>query len=100
MNSAIDEIDKALQELRLSSLDPSKGHLQQPICAVFNPGSKSAQGHRMGTKASLVVLCYCLGFDMDVVGKFARHKITGDILFELDLAHLKELEIDSFGTPF
>lgn len=41
-----------------------------------------------------------LGFDLGVAGKFARHKITGTILFELDLAHLKELDIDSFGTRF
>lgn len=41
-----------------------------------------------------------LGFDMDVAGKFAQHKITGAILFELDLSHLKELDIDSFGTRF
>ncbi|KAK6200226.1 RHO protein signal transduction [Scheffersomyces amazonensis] len=41
-----------------------------------------------------------LGFDLEIAGKFARHKITGAILFELDLAHLKELDIDSFGTRF
>ncbi|ODV79897.1 uncharacterized protein CANTADRAFT_25703 [Suhomyces tanzawaensis NRRL Y-17324] len=41
-----------------------------------------------------------LGFDLDIAGKFARHKITGEILFQLDLAHLKELDIDSFGTRF
>ena len=41
-----------------------------------------------------------LGFDKEVAGKFAKHKITGPILFELDLGHLKELEIDSFGTRF
>lgn len=41
-----------------------------------------------------------LGFDMDVAGKFAQHKITGEILFELDLNLLKELDIDSFGTRF
>lgn len=41
-----------------------------------------------------------LGFDLEIAGKFARHKITGTILFELDLTHLKELDIDSFGTRF
>ncbi|KAK6463142.1 RHO protein signal transduction [Scheffersomyces coipomensis] len=41
-----------------------------------------------------------LGFDLNIAGKFARHKITGPILFELDLSNLKELEIDSFGTRF
>jgi len=41
-----------------------------------------------------------LQFDKDVAEKFTKHQITGEILFELDLAHLKELEIDRFGTRF
>ncbi|KAG7195255.1 polar growth protein [Scheffersomyces spartinae] len=41
-----------------------------------------------------------LGFDLDILGKFARHKITGEILLELDLTLLKELDIDSFGTRY
>lgn len=41
-----------------------------------------------------------LGFDSGVSGKFLRHEITGAILFELDLGHLKELDIDSFGVRF
>jgi hypothetical protein len=41
-----------------------------------------------------------LHFDKDVTEKFTKHQITGEILFELDLAHLKELEIDRFGTRF
>ncbi|KAK9461421.1 uncharacterized protein V1516DRAFT_707586 [Lipomyces oligophaga] len=40
------------------------------------------------------------GFDSDVCSKFIEHKITGNILLELDLALLKELEIASFGTRF
>ncbi|CAK9436370.1 uncharacterized protein LODBEIA_P09280 [Lodderomyces beijingensis] len=41
-----------------------------------------------------------LGFDKEVASKFVQHKITGPILFELDLGHLKELDINSFGTRF
>lgn len=41
-----------------------------------------------------------LGFDSNVASKFLRHEITGAILFELDLGHLKELDIDSFGVRF
>lgn len=40
------------------------------------------------------------GFEPLVCEKFVQHKITGEILFELDLTHLKELDIDSFGTRF
>lgn len=41
-----------------------------------------------------------LGFSPEIANKFAKHKITGAILFEMDLGHLKELDIDSFGTRF
>ncbi|KAK9451118.1 uncharacterized protein V1518DRAFT_454483 [Limtongia smithiae] len=41
-----------------------------------------------------------LSFDPDVCAKFVEHKITGNILIELELAHLKELDINSFGTRF
>lgn len=41
-----------------------------------------------------------LNFEPSVANKFLIHQITGDILFELDLTHLKELEIDKFGTRF
>ncbi len=37
---------------------------------------------------------------MDVAGKFAQHKITGEILFELDLNLLKELDIIHLSTRF
>ncbi|KAK9457261.1 hypothetical protein V1511DRAFT_455458 [Dipodascopsis uninucleata] len=39
-------------------------------------------------------------FDPDVCDKFTEHKITGAILLELELSHLKELDIASFGTRF
>lgn len=41
-----------------------------------------------------------IGVDVESAGQFARHKITGAILLELELSHLKELDISSFGTRF
>lgn len=41
-----------------------------------------------------------LHFDPEIAGKFTRHEITGQILLELDLSHLKELDIDLFGIRF
>lgn len=38
--------------------------------------------------------------DDETASKFIIHKITGKILLELKLAHLKELDIDSFGTRY
>lgn len=40
------------------------------------------------------------GFDVESALRFKRHKISGAILLELELAHLKELDINSFGTRF
>ncbi|SJM85375.1 related to protein BOI2 [Zygosaccharomyces bailii] len=40
------------------------------------------------------------GFDVQSASRFQQHKISGAILLELELAHLKELEINSFGTRF
>lgn len=40
------------------------------------------------------------GFDVESASRFKQHKISGAILLELELAHLKELDISSFGTRF
>lgn len=40
------------------------------------------------------------GYESPVCDCFVRHKITGAILLELDLAYLKEIDISSFGTRF
>lgn len=40
------------------------------------------------------------GVDSDSCARFVQHKISGSILCELELAHLKELDIDSFGTRY
>lgn len=100
VDSAMDEIDKALNELRVSSLDPSKGHLRNPSALSFTQDLNPLKALEWTPKQVSSYFAIVLGFDMEVAGKFVRHKITGDILFELDLAHLKELEINSFGTRF
>lgn len=41
-----------------------------------------------------------LGFETTAAGQFARHKINGAILIQMELAYLKELDIASFGTRF
>ncbi|PRT56838.1 hypothetical protein B9G98_04458 [Wickerhamiella sorbophila] len=40
------------------------------------------------------------GYDAATAHAFVKHRITGLILLELDLAHLKEIDITSFGTRF
>lgn len=41
-----------------------------------------------------------LGFEDEIASQFQKHRISGKILMELELSHLKELDIDSFGTRF
>ncbi|EJS44002.1 boi2p [Saccharomyces arboricola H-6] len=40
------------------------------------------------------------GYDVQSASRFQKHKISGRILLELELVHLKELDINSFGTRF
>lgn len=41
-----------------------------------------------------------VGFDQSTCNKFKEHQVSGKILLELELEHLKELEINSFGIRF
>lgn len=106
--TTINDIDKALQELQTSSLDPSlnqnrKGsmaHLRNPSTLSMTQDLNPLKAITWTPKQVSSYFAIVLGFDINIAGKFARHKITGEILFQLDLPHLKELEIDSFGTRF
>ncbi|GBL49282.1 hypothetical protein CJI97_005429 [Candidozyma auris] len=124
VNMTMSEIDKALEELQVptstSTRETTKDNIkeQEPVQPVKEETSSSRGHNRNVSTSSLTTdlnplqaaewtpkqvssyFAIVLGFDMSVAGKFARHKITGEILFQLDLAHLKELDIDSFGTRF
>lgn len=120
VHHTMNEIDKALQELRMLKDDGAadahpakesleskhdlstsqKGHVRSASSLSLTQDLNPLKAREWNPKQVSLYFAIVLGFDMDVAGKFARHKITGEILFELDLAHLKELEIDSFGTRF
>ncbi|KAI3404027.2 BOI2 [Candida oxycetoniae] len=111
MNS---EIDKALEEIQ----NPGYQKQFKPVKQANSTANGTSSHSRTVSTRSLTddlnplfantwtakqvssYFALVLGFDRTVANKFAKHKITGSILFELDLAHLKELEIDSFGTRF
>lgn len=110
---ALSDIDKALEELR-SEASPNPNN--DVNSSGFGAGANGKDKHRSFSIQSedslnpeLVeswspeqVTAYFsyLGFDVNSAGQFARHKITGAILLELELAYLKELDISSFGTRF
>ncbi|PVH16223.1 uncharacterized protein CXQ87_004094 [Candidozyma duobushaemuli] len=116
VHSTMNEIDKALEELQTSTREsskedvqakeekpaeqPKKGHNRNVSTQSLTTDLNPLQASEWTPKQVSSYFAIVLGFDMSVAGKFARHKITGEILFQLDLAHLKELDIDSFGTRF
>lgn len=118
VHKTMSDIDRALQELQSDSFVNNSDHSVTQELPVKSPDHNGKSHQRTASNLSLTedlnpkdamkwtpkqVTSYFalgLGFDASVAGKFARHKITGAILFELDLAHLKELDIDSFGTRF
>lgn len=79
---------------------PEPLHLRSTSMQSLTEDLNPLKAHEWTPQQVSSYFAIVLGFDMELAGKFARHKITGDILFQLDLAHLKELEIDSFGTRF
>lgn len=99
VKSTMNEIDKALHELQVSA-GSGKSHARSDSVQLLTQDLNPLKAAEWTPKQVLSYFALVLGFDLAIAGKFARHKITGDILFELDLAHLKELDIDSFGTRF
>lgn len=109
VNKTMNDIDKALQEFQSDTHEDanpppeqeettpvSKHKLTKSIIEDLDPlNAINWTPQQVSSYFALI-----LGFDVDIAGKLARHKITGAILFQLDLAHLKELDIDSFGTRF
>lgn len=107
VHSTLDEINKVLEDFHVSNgsqPDTSvshNGHLRNPSGSLLltqdlNP-LKCADWTPKQVSSYFAIV---LGFDMEIAGKFARHKITGKILLQLNLELLKELEIESFGTRF
>ncbi|CCG20707.1 Boi2 protein [Candida orthopsilosis Co 90-125] len=125
-----DEIDKALKELQgdnnqsngstynnsgsgsssnndykpkqssVASNNYSKSHARNPSEQSLTDDLNPLQAHNWTPKQVSSYFALVLGFSPEIASKFAKHKITGAILFEMDLGHLKELDIDSFGTRF
>lgn len=105
---ALSDIDKALEELR-SEATPTppgptngSGNARDKPRAYSNQSEDSLNPEQVESWSPEQVTAYFsyLGFDINSAGQFARHKITGAILLELELAYLKELDITSFGTRF
>lgn len=73
-------------------IDSSVGH---PVS-----GETSPQDVTRWTPAQVAKYFTKNGVDKGIADKFEQHKISGRILLELELDHLKEVDIKSFGTRF
>lgn len=95
--NAMSDIDKALEELRSEVTVEDDKHTN------FSVDSKESLNPELVESWSpeqVTSYFSYLGFDEQSTSQFAKHKITGSILLELELAYLKELDITSFGTRF
>ncbi|EGW34498.1 uncharacterized protein SPAPADRAFT_70602 [Spathaspora passalidarum NRRL Y-27907] len=106
-NNLNSEIDKALKEIKDGHPSPDNTILSKESITFSTSTSNHddvgildpSQAISWSPK-EVAVHFMRRGFDSDISNKFVQHKITGDILFQLELAHLKELDINSFGTRF
>lgn len=96
INGALSDIDKALEELK-NDVQPRFDE-----STYSNGSTESLNPEFVETWSPEQVTSYFkyLGFDNHSSQQFLKHKITGQILLELELAYLKELDISSFGTRF
>ncbi|GMF60106.1 unnamed protein product [[Candida] boidinii] len=114
VRNTLNDINKALEELNSNqttasanttgndssiayngSSTPTKESFQSPELPVLNPAEVESW-----TPSQVTQYFSYLNFDLDTAGQFARHKISGLILIQMELSHLKELDIASFGTRF
>ncbi|CEP23481.1 unnamed protein product [Cyberlindnera jadinii] len=96
VSNALSDIDKALEELRTEAgnSEDKRTSFSTESKETLNPESVESW-----TPEQVASYFRYLGFE-DTATQFAKHKITGAILLELELAYLKELDISSFGTRF
>ncbi|KAG7902743.1 hypothetical protein KL935_001651 [Ogataea polymorpha] len=91
VHRTLSDIDKALQELHSSENSITNENNGIPL----DPAEVASW-----TPEQVTQYFSGLNFDIESAGQFARHKISGAILLQLELPYLKELEITSFGTRF
>ncbi|KAI5951078.1 BOI2 [Candida jiufengensis] len=113
------EIDKALEEIQgnnnsnnnnnnnnykqsnvTANNNYNKQHIRTTSAQSLTDDLNPLQANNWTPKQVSSYFHLVLGYDKEIASKFSKHRISGPILFELDLGYLKELEIDSFGTRF
>jgi hypothetical protein len=115
VNRYVNDIDKALKELNINEKnDLNNSNIRQLLNNDdnHNPEYANDNNDQIDSNSPLnpvdvenwtpedVAEYFSKIIDLESANKFIIHKISGNILLELELAYLKELDINSFGTRF
>ncbi|AMD20458.1 HDL286Cp [Eremothecium sinecaudum] len=124
VKTTMSDIDRVLEELRGESLNDVNVSFAQgsssgnTTLTNYERGSLSSHGQEVNqaeeskdealnpgdalswSPEQVAKYMRSVGFEDKYASKFEEHEVTGAILLELELAHLKELDITSFGTRF
>lgn len=119
VKSTMSDIDKALEELRGDTVSTPVEDLQEESLdeTEQTDGTQSLDYNynningidtndldpanaKHWTPEQVTAYLLSIGFDVESASRFQQHKISGAILLELELSHLKEIDINSFGTRF
>lgn len=94
VNRYVSDIDNALKELSVDKKNASS-------TSIVNSNDDSLNRENVENWSPYQVAEYFSNIvGAETANKFIVHKISGHILLELELAYLKELDINSFGTRF
>lgn len=114
VTDTLTDIDEAIHEINNSRTDLSDSNGGTPVSLPTQQVHQNIRASQVEQTPEIfsysnvqswtpsMVQQYFLsrGYDPHVCQCFLNHKITGNILLELDLAYLKEIDITSFGTRF
>ncbi len=101
VHKALNDIDKALAELNITSTgNPEEKDGDLPHRDASSSSHLKPVDVENWSPEDVSRWFLDLGFDSESAGQFAMHKINGEILIQMELAYLKELDIASFGTRF
>lgn len=101
VNRYVNDIDQALKELKIDNNGIKKNNLiQNSNININNQNDPLNPINCLNWNSEQVCEYFSSFIDYSIAHKFIEHKISGNILLELELSYLKELDISSFGTRF
>lgn len=100
VNRYVDDIDQALKELKMDKKEPVLLNNSFSNARATDTSNPLDPSNVNNWTPEQVYQYFSKIVDEESARKFITHKISGNILLELELSYLKELDISSFGTRF